>query len=291
MIWTSSGDPCAICCTRQNKVPNYLSKFGVLEGLRVFASIERPVAQKSDKGHSAVVLPGFAAPIKLRRTVADHTAAWICLVAEQYRIDRFPQKDRLQATYERMLREGRQPLIVDAGANIGMSALWYAKTYPKAKVFAIEPDRDNFQLLVENTRAYEGRIIPFCGGVWPHCTHLTIENPESGAQRFRTRETSSGSAHAVTAITMDEILAQTGTEEIFIAKIDIEGGQDRLFAENTAWVGKTHLIVLELDDWQFPWTGNSRSFFSCVSRYPFEYLIDGENVFLFRDMEAQAESR
>ena len=275
---------------KAKKIPNYLSKFGVLDGLRVFASIERPVTQTSDREHSSIALPGLNAPIQLRRTVADHTAAWICLIAEQYSIDQFPQKDRLQATYERMLREGRQPLIVDAGANIGMSALWYAKTYPKAKVFAIEPDRDNFQLLVENTRAYEGRIVPFCGGVWPHSTHLAIENPEAGAQRFRTRETSQGSANSITAITMDEILAQTGAEEILIAKIDIEGGQASLFAENTAWVGKAHLIVLELDDWQFPWTGNSRAFFSCVSRYPFEYLIDGENVFLFRDMEEQADT-
>jgi len=46
------------------------------------------------------------------------------------------------------------------------------------------------------------------------------------------------------------------------------------------------LLTLELDDWLMPWQGTSRSFFRCVSRYAFDYLIGGESIFCFRDFEA-----
>ena len=69
----------------------------------------------------------------------------------------------------------------------------------------------------------------------------------------------------------------------FIVKIDIEGGQGPLFETNTEWVKDTQLIALELEDWLFPWQGTSRSFFRCISRYSFDYLLGRENIFCFRD--------
>lgn len=48
--------------------------------------------------------------------------------------------DRL---YQEILDSGRQPLIIDCGANIGCSALWFSARYPKSHIFAIEPAPDN----------------------------------------------------------------------------------------------------------------------------------------------------
>ena len=73
---------------------------------------------------------------------------------------------------------------------------------------------------------------------------------------------------------------------LFIVKIDIEGAQKHLFSSNTNWIEHTHLIMLELDDWLLPWQGTSRTFFSALSAYPFDYLIRGEAIFCFRDFEA-----
>lgn len=41
--------------------------------------------------------------------------------------------------------------IIDCGANIGLSAIYYANAYPQAKIIAIEPDRSNFKYLEINT--------------------------------------------------------------------------------------------------------------------------------------------
>ena len=70
--------------------------------------------------------------------------------------------------------------------------------------------------------------------------------------------------------------------EALIVKLDIEGSQKALFSSNTGWVGRSQLIILELDDWLLPWEGTSRPFFSCLSRYAFDYLMRGGNIFCFQ---------
>lgn len=42
------------------------------------------------------------------------------------------------------------PIILDIGAHIGLSTLYFKKLYPRAKVFAIEPNPQVFELLKTN---------------------------------------------------------------------------------------------------------------------------------------------
>ncbi|MCG8318385.1 MAG: FkbM family methyltransferase, partial [Cytophagales bacterium] len=172
---------------------------------------------------------------------------------------------------------------IDAGANIGMSTVWLAERYPEARIFAIEPDSANYELLAANTAVYGERVTAFNGGIWPEAGRLEIENPEAGAQHFRTRETSGASSSGVEALTVPDILERTGTETILYMKVDIEGSQKELFARNTEWVAKTHLISIELDDWLLPWAGTSRPFLACLNGYKFDYLLQGENLVCFQD--------
>jgi FkbM family methyltransferase len=43
-----------------------------------------------------------------------------------------------------------QPIIIDAGAHIGLTTLYLKKTYPFAHIFAIEPNPEVFPLLEKN---------------------------------------------------------------------------------------------------------------------------------------------
>lgn len=53
----------------------------------------------------------------------------------------------------------RSPLIIDAGANIGASAVYFAYSFPKAQVVAIEPEQSNFDLLKANTEGTSVQCI------------------------------------------------------------------------------------------------------------------------------------
>ena len=45
-------------------------------------------------------------------------------------------------------------VIIDAGANIGISTIYFANRFPNAKVIAIEPEESNFELLKINCENY-----------------------------------------------------------------------------------------------------------------------------------------
>jgi len=64
-------------------------------------------------------------------------------------------------------------LIVDGGANIGMSALYFARRFPQARIVSIEPDPANCALLQHNTRDYP-QVESLQKGIWSKSGHLLI---------------------------------------------------------------------------------------------------------------------
>lgn len=267
-----------------SKLPNYIKSFGLFHGFRLLLLIEGTIFKTSTITKKYTV-PGYPEPIYLRKTTSDYSIFWQCIVQRQYNMLRFPQSNRLMSTYQEYVKKGYKPLIIDCGANIGLSALFLAKLFPKATIYAIEPDENNFMMLKLNIASLEGRVVALRGGIWHENANLRIINPASGSASFRvaTTTTIDNSKEIIRTYTIDEICTLAGTSTPFIVKVDIEGAQSNLFKNNTSWVSNTHLIMLELDDWLMPWAGTSRSFFSCVSQYPFDYLISGETIFCFRD--------
>jgi FkbM family methyltransferase len=272
---------------RISKIPNYIRAFGVSKGLRLLLQVERHLPAHSDKLHSYRI-PWTRHPIWLRDTVSDHSTFWQCLVAQNYDIGRFPHTARLIETYETVVATGKRPVIIDCGGNVGLSAIWFALKFPKAQILVVEPEERNFEILRKNVTPYGDIIRPVRGAVWARPDQLAIKNPDAGAAAFQVHAPSGGDKGTVRAYTVRELLEMSGGREALIVKLDIEGAQKTLFEQDTEWVGSTHLIVLELDDWHYPWTGSSRSFFKCLSQYPYEYLLNGELIFCFRDFAPQS---
>lgn len=270
------------------RLPNYMRRFGMLGGVAMALQIERRLPRSADSLRQFIV-PSWPAPVSLRDSIGDHATFWQCIVVEQYQISCFPQYERLMRQYEATLRRGEVPLIIDCGANIGLASMWFANAFPEARIIAVEPDQDNFALLQQNVEPYGDRILPLHGGIWPSEDHVRIENPGAGSAAFRVVPCKLGDADAVRTFTIPSLCARVSVDHPFVVKIDIEGAQGPLFSRNTEWVGDSALIVLELDDWQLPWVGTSRSFFSVISRWPFDYLLGGESIFCFRDFEASPE--
>jgi FkbM family methyltransferase len=158
--------------------------------------------------------------------------------------------------------------------------------FPKARIVSIEPDKNNLELLRMNTAAFGDRVAIVQGGIWNQHGALRIVNPDSGSAAFRVEFSEKTDLVGIPAYTIDDLCQIGGSPSPFVVKLDIEGAQAHLFASNTDWVGRTTLITLELDDWLLPWQGTSRNFLSCISGYPFDYLLGGESIFCFRDEES-----
>jgi len=173
---------------------------------------------------------------------------------------------------------GRNPLIVDAGANIGASSISLSGSAPGAVVVAIEPDAGNYRLLRQNTEGLN--IEPIHAAISSNAGRMRIIDPGQGHWGYRTQPTKNNTPDSVVCITINDLYKRyRQTCFPFITKIDIEGGEADLFSDNTEWVELTPILIIELHDWLLPKSGNSRSFLRCISGLNRDFLFFGENVY------------
>ncbi|MEK6809367.1 MAG: FkbM family methyltransferase, partial [Nanoarchaeota archaeon] len=76
-------------------------------------------------------------PLFLRPGTSDVPLLYHIFVEEEYNI-----KPKTKPSF-----------IIDAGANVGFTAIYFANRFPKARIIAIEPEESNFKLLKKNTEA------------------------------------------------------------------------------------------------------------------------------------------
>jgi FkbM family methyltransferase len=254
------------------RLPNFLKTFGPVAGLAAYSRIY--LASQNGNPFSLAI---GARRFWLRRTSSDTSIFFQIFVKKEYDTAEWRQDKKLRDHYEAILAKGRTPIIIDAGANIGLSALWFNACYPKAKIFAIEPDDANMEMLTRNVTG-NPQIVSLQGAVWDRPAQLRIENPTAGAGAFRVVEGDG----PLRAYSVPEVLAMEQNGEAFIIKIDIEGGEEALFRSNTGWVQDTPMIVIELHDWKYPGKGTSRTFLNAIAASSVDFLARGENFFCFK---------
>jgi len=95
--------------------------------------------------------PRGRANIELRMRTTDVDTFKQVFVANEYNIPELPLSCRN---------------IVDLGANIGCSAVYFAEKYPAVRILAVEPDQDNYWLLTRNVEQFKGRVTCIRAAVW-----------------------------------------------------------------------------------------------------------------------------
>lgn len=198
-----------------------------------------------------------------------------------YNFGRLRRGAELTALYTRM-SASRSPLIVDAGANIGASSVYFAYSFPQARVVAIEPADSNFELLVANST--DTTIECVHAALASNPGRVDLLDPGQGYWGFRTGTGASSAAgktvQSIGCVTINDIY-KTHAHDCapFMVKIDIEGGEDDLFSANTEWVADTPIILIELHDWMLTGSANSRTFLQCIAGLNRDFVHIGENIF------------
>jgi FkbM family methyltransferase len=175
-------------------------------------------------------------------------------------------------------------IIVDAGANIGLSAVFYANKFPNSKILAIEPEDSNFNLLKKNVAQYK-QIHPIQAALWHEEGTLSVTDIHSGHWGFLVdSETSNNSnnytvSQSVKSITINSILKDYNISKIDILKIDIEGAEKEVFKDTSYWINKVDSIVIELHERMK--VGCCRSFYNGSNGFTYE-KYKKNNVFLSR---------
>jgi FkbM family methyltransferase len=178
--------------------------------------------------------PGIARPVFLRLATTDVTVYCQVLLERHYDFD----------------LPGAPAVILDAGANIGMSAVFFANKYPGAIVLALEPDKQNYELLCRNVAAY-AQVIPLQGALWKENKAIRLWNPAGVMDGFQTidQELINGEGDSMVAgYTMDSLIDQYQLGRVNILKLDIEGAEKEIFDCAEPWIGRVDVIMVELHD-------------------------------------------
>lgn len=214
------------------------------------------------------VRPGDSDAVALRQVFGEGS----------YDLEHFPQNTRIVARYRQIIADGKKPIIIDAGANIGASALWYARAYPEACIVAIEPDPENAELCRYNVSGHENIRLLECA-IGSRSGEVTLKRTPHQSWGVQTERSGAG----IKICTIEEAEAAAGADgELFLVKIDIEGFEDDLFSTATEWIKRATVIVIEIHDWMLSGKYSSRTLQKALFNEGFEMLLHGEVLVFVR---------
>jgi len=214
--------------------------------------------------------PGIIFPVILRPNTSDEALYSQIFLHDEY-------------GYLEMLRPPK--VIIDAGANIGLSAIYFANKYKDAMIIAIEPEDSNFSMLEKNALPYKN-ILPVKAALWPQEGMVSLHDPGCGELAYQTycnRESIEN--NNIKCVTIDSILTKYRIDYIDILKIDIEGAETEVFNAKCDWISKVLVIIIELHERLK--SGCNKAFFAATKDHFCYEWIGGENFYLSKQGASQ----
>jgi FkbM family methyltransferase len=247
------------------RLGRYLKRFGAAAGARNFLRLQYGPPRVR------LTVPAIDAEVLVRRGTSDEPTFDQIFLEGDYDFD----------------FTGLDPrLIIDAGANVGYSTIFFARRFPRAHVVALEPEAGNFAMLRENTAGLANVTAMQCA-LWCRKCHLRIENPDDPSWSFMITEAAGPSPDAIEATTIPDILRAVNRSRVDLLKLDIEGSERELFSAGFEdWLPEIEALVVELHDWMRP--GCARSFYRALADYDFNQYQRNENLLVRKSVRPAA---
>ncbi|PYT27838.1 MAG: hypothetical protein DMG57_16975 [Acidobacteria bacterium] len=239
---------------------SYASHFGLARGAMNFLRVQKRsglISVRVNECPHPLLLRGGSSDVPVFDEVFVRRAYWIPALAQL-----------------------EPKVILDVGANVGLVSVFFASLFPKARIFAIEPEESNFQLLKRNTAPFP-QITALQAALWNADEEIEVHNPGRGFWSFSVvpADSSNGRSPKLQGLTMPTILKHFGIGSVDLLKIDIEGAEKEVFmGACDGWLKDTGCLVIELHD-RFK-GGCARAFYSAIAQYPFVQDINDKNVFV-----------
>jgi len=171
------------------------------------------------------------------------------------------------------------PLILDCGAHIGLTILYFKQLFPRAKIIAFEPDPIIFKVLgknvdqnnLKNVRLVntalsdkKGTETLFAGRTRDMLTwgNAIVKNPWYDSLRFR--------AIKVPSFKLSSFVAQ---QKVDLIKLNIEGAEGRVLKEIENKLSKVNEIVMEFHGNSTNNSNNIGDILLILEKNSFSYII------------------
>lgn len=114
------------------------------------------------------------------------------------------------------------PTILDCGANIGLSTLYWKKAYPSSHIFAFEPDPNAYAALVTNCNEWQlSNIDLIKKAVWKSETQLLFQADGADGGHIANQVNSKSQKFTIETVRLRKYLST----KIDLLKLDIEGAE------------------------------------------------------------------
>jgi FkbM family methyltransferase len=191
----------------------------------------------------------------------------------------FPGKrivDGLRQIASRWIDEGVHPVVLDGGANVGYSAVFFAEMFPGVTILAAEPDKENFERLCRNCAKWPA-IKPIHGALWEHGDGVILQKESYGSWGSHVGTTGG----LVPSFTLSDLLGRTPNARPLLLKLDIEGAEREVVAASPEVVRSAMCIMVEPHDFLRPGMACMGPLYKALEDAPFDTHIGGENLFFY----------
>ncbi len=173
--------------------------------------------------------------------------------------------------------------ILDCGANIGCSPIYFAERFPNAEILAVEPEKANFELLSNNTTGWGG-VKLLNAAVWRDSTTVSLVNPGATSNSFRFSDSAGLQSGQVDGFDIPYLMARQGWDHIDIVKLDIEGAEYALFSgDYKRWLDRISVLIVEIHE-----SDSSTDIRAVLEMEPFAHFVQGENDIYVRADDRRA---
>jgi FkbM family methyltransferase len=161
------------------------------------------------------------------------------------------------------LPEGVQPrTILDLGANIGASVLWFHRRFPGAEIHAVEPDGRALRKLRRNVAGLPGVTVHHLALAGEDGRRTFYEAEQTWSSSLMAEAAGGGRPTTVAALTLEALMRDhVGRQRVDLLKLDVEGAEwevlprQRLAEVANAVAGELHAGLLgdeglERDAWR-----------------------------------------
>ena len=147
----------------------------------------------------------------------------------------------------------REPrFILDCGENVGYSSCYFLTRFPTARVFAVEPDPGNADLLRRNLAPYGRRCTIFQTAVWSRPVELVMSTTpfRDGREWARqVREAEPDETPEMFATDIPSLIEESGEARVGVLKMDIEGAETEVFSVDcSSWIPRVDVFIVEVHD-------------------------------------------
>jgi FkbM family methyltransferase len=153
-----------------------------------------------------------------------------------------PETTRL---FQKTIKPGMT--VIDVGANIGYyTRLLSGLVGPTGKVYAFEPDEENWDFLVRNTKEYPNIHI-LKQAVSDHSGEIHFYHVRGSTGTHSILPTDDAELRTVESVSIDDFLRQNGIERLHAIKIDVEGAEEGVFQGMAGVLNSPHapMVVFE----------------------------------------------